>query len=77
MIFIFVTITVFLFVSVIVTIITNINNIISINNKISLFLLINIETNIKFFGFYIVVIRVKNDFFQHFYTNNIYADTLY
>lgn len=74
---IIVTITVFFIVIVTVTIIITIICTISISNKISPYLLVDIEADIRFHLFYLVVAKVKNNFFQYFYTNVVHTDTQY
>lgn len=76
-IFIIVTITIFLIVIVIVTITITIIYTISINNKISPCLLMDIEANIRLYLFYLIVAKVENNSFQHPYTNTVHANIYY
>lgn len=73
--FIIAIITVFLIVTITVTITTTIVHIIPIGNKISLYLIVDIETDIIFYLLYLIVAKVEKNSFQHPYTNAIYANT--
>lgn len=74
---IIVTITFFFIVTITVTITTIIVYIISISNKISPCLLMDIEADIRLHLLYLVVAKVENNSFQHFYTNAVYINTQY
>lgn len=62
-IFIIVIITFFLIVIIIITVIAIIICNFLVNNKISLYLLIDIEANIKLYLFYLVMAKIENNFF--------------
>lgn len=72
---ILVIITVFFIAKAIVTITITIIYIISINNKIFYYLLVDIKADISLHLFYLVVVKVQKNAFQHPYINAVYANT--